>query len=786
MKNLAMLNESTFTGAASGGNYSFDFSGLFAGMQRSFDSTVAGYRDSLAEELETMQRDVLAARAEYTDSLSIEATAMADLETAATELTAAQDAYINGTETEKEGLAALVTAAEETYTANRTAAETATAARQAEEAQHAAAEKSYADRLRLAAEVAEATGDEAAAADILIMQRHLEIDAMDASSRSLQQLQWDMDATAAEAERFAANIAALENSMNEWITGLRSALTDAAQAYMSRLVEELNELENNYSNAKNAYMSGLQQEISLLNERAASSESAYRTGLSMSQALAEAMGDEAAAAEILEKSRAMELAAMDESLRPMQEMMWALEDSESTMADYAAGINSIQGAIDSIMGGDATSVQSSDYFNERYDELLAAAQADPAKAGEFAAFSKQYLDFIEDYGDPKAREKVLKDLWSVEEGYVEDQLDAADQTNVNLIDMTEVMEELSGLEQGYLSAIDARDDNWYQSALDNFTDTKSILTLQQEYNAAKTALDNSTHAETIAELQGILGAGKTTAVLLEEYLKAKSGAAAGDTLVDIYDAVTGLWDNLAEGPLGGIWDFFFPGGGGSVVDPGDSGGGGSVVDPGNDGGGGSVIHPADTHDGVPDDWNGYIDGVSWADKYVQDLYATVGRGPDIGSAVDQIDQRGYNYWREKGKYGEYSSLLADFRSAISSYLETNDYEITLPGTLANYVKNHNTLGLNTGGSFAVNGPSGLDNLYLPQMRVTAGEIVNVTRGDVMAELLREIRAINSSGNGGGDTSIKVYIGDRELRDLTTETLRTDQQAQQVIRRAAHV
>ncbi len=54
-----------------------------------------------------------------------------------------------------------------------------------------------------------------------------------------------------------------------------------------------------------------------------------------------------------------------------------------------------------------------------------------------------------------------------------------------------------------------------------------------------------------------------------------------------------------------------------------------------------------------------------------------------------------------------------------------------------------TVGFATGGSFTVAGPAGADNLMLPRLRVTAGEIVNVSRGDHMADVLSELRAMRN-------------------------------------------
>lgn len=49
----------------------------------------------------------------------------------------------------------------------------------------------------------------------------------------------------------------------------------------------------------------------------------------------------------------------------------------------------------------------------------------------------------------------------------------------------------------------------------------------------------------------------------------------------------------------------------------------------------------------------------------------------------------------------------------------------------------------TGGSFMVGGPGGVDNLALPGLRVTAGEMVHVSRGDAMGALAAEIAALRA-------------------------------------------
>lgn len=52
-------------------------------------------------------------------------------------------------------------------------------------------------------------------------------------------------------------------------------------------------------------------------------------------------------------------------------------------------------------------------------------------------------------------------------------------------------------------------------------------------------------------------------------------------------------------------------------------------------------------------------------------------------------------------------------------------------------------GFASGGSFEVFGPGGMDNLTLPQMRVTSGEMVNITRPDVMSGMSEELAALRA-------------------------------------------
>jgi hypothetical protein len=114
------------------------------------------------------------------------------------------------------------------------------------------------------------------------------------------------------------------------------------------------------------------------------------------------------------------LKGMEESLRPLQEFVWALEDGAESIENATSGLDTVRGTTADILGGNQTP-QSREFFEGRYNDLLADAQRNPENVSAFTDFATKYLDFISDYGDPKAQEDVLKDLFSLE-GSLEEQV----------------------------------------------------------------------------------------------------------------------------------------------------------------------------------------------------------------------------------------------------------------------------------------------------------------------------------------------------------------------------
>jgi len=102
----------------------------------------------------------------------------------------------------------------------------------------------------------------------------------------------------------------------------------------------------------------------------------------------------------------------------LEELNASFQDLGDTITDLVAlnkdNIESLQSTIDSIMGG-SSGVQSKAYFENRYSSLLSGANNDPTKIKDYASFATEYLDFMKDYGDPKAYEKVLGELITMQD-----------------------------------------------------------------------------------------------------------------------------------------------------------------------------------------------------------------------------------------------------------------------------------------------------------------------------------------------------------------------------------
>ncbi|HZH25763.1 MAG TPA: hypothetical protein VEY95_01155, partial [Azospirillaceae bacterium] len=149
----------------------------------------------------------------------------------------------------------------------------------------------------------------------------------------------------------------------------------------------------------------------------------------------------------------------------------------------------------------------------------------------------------------------------------------------------------------------------------------------------------------------------------------------------------------AQSAAGGV---NVPGGGGS--------GGGSSG--GSSGGG----HPPGTANNLAIVDDLYRNGLGWTPSGSELAYWT--NHLNTGMSLDEVKRWMASSAREKGR--------------------------TVGGPLTGFA---------TGGSFTVEGASGIDALSLPQLRVTRGEIVNISRKDSMEGLATELRALRDEMRG---------------------------------------
>jgi hypothetical protein len=129
---------------------------------------------------------------------------------------------------------------------------------------------------------------------------------------------------------------------------------------------------------------------------------------SLEARIAELTGNEIMAREILEKQRILELSLMDESLRDLQKEVWGLEDlivAENALTEARRRAEqSIQSLIDNLMGGSLAPVQSMEFFDRRYDQLLSDAIGAQGtaeygdKVSALTGFIPGMLQFAQAYG----------------------------------------------------------------------------------------------------------------------------------------------------------------------------------------------------------------------------------------------------------------------------------------------------------------------------------------------------------------------------------------------------
>jgi hypothetical protein len=141
---------------------------------------------------------------------------------------------------------------------------------------------------------------------------------------------------------------------------------------------------------------------------------------------------------------------------------------------------------------------------------------------------------------------------------------------------------------------------------------------------------------------------------------------------------------------------------------------------------------------------------------VTGAYAEIGR-TDFGTTDSTIDQAGYDYWVDQLNSGAVS--VDNFMSAFTSGID--EYSFADGGIIS--------------------GPS--SGYTIPTTFHGVERITPESDFQDMKGLLQQL--VNKSG-GEGDVQIKVFVGNKELKSITAEIVRTDPETQTQIRRVARV
>lgn len=139
-------------------------------------------------------------------------------------------------------------------------------------------------------------------------------------------------------------------------------------------------------------------------------------------------------------------------------------------------------------------------------------------------------------------------------------------------------------------------------------------------------------------------------------------------------------------------------------------------------------------------------------------------------------QLGLNDFLSEGARA-YGTATADYAGFFDSALSgARARAAALDASAANvYASLRNAPGFATGGSFDVRGPVGNDNIFMPAlgMRVTAGETVNVSRRDTMAQLVERIDRLIAVTAGSGDLQVGELRGIRRASSAASAMVRLE-------------
>jgi len=273
----------------------------------------------------------------------------------------------------------------------------------------------------------------------------------------------------------------------------------------------------------------------------------------------------------------------------------------------------------------------------------------------------------------------------------------------------------------------------------------------------KKSVKYTEHLKDVANLQ--LSAAETNVVRLEDLIKATEDGrdtelaaldAQLNALLGISESVMSLADAIANYEAAKV---ISGGTGGGIV---SGGGSGSIADK-------TVFNTSDYIQAKATDLvaSGYastiteaaqlfLDALAKDGSTVEQHYNTFGEreglysGSSVYNTVDPVtyNSSGYNsadYIQAKAVSLFEAGWASSIEGAKTVFLDAIEKEgISVQQHHDLFATQEGVYRFASGGSFEVQGPSGSDNLYVPNVRLTAGEVVNVTNGDTMSALREEI------------------------------------------------
>jgi hypothetical protein len=222
-----------------------------------------------------------------------------------------------------------------------------------------------------------------------------------------------------------------QDQIDSIVDSIEYALATMDMSDLEKTLYDINQQASDWTASLEEYGAATEENIALIGEWTKAQEEAAQAAysadllnqiLDLENQYFSLLGDEVALKEVINAQRQIELETLDESLRDLQMWVWELEDSQVALDESKsvleslvdeewdlinarkAAKESIESFIDSLYGSDRVPVQSMEYFEGRYAELLAEAQnATTAEeisssVSNLTSFVNDYLDFASDYG----------------------------------------------------------------------------------------------------------------------------------------------------------------------------------------------------------------------------------------------------------------------------------------------------------------------------------------------------------------------------------------------------